>query len=131
MRLNAWVSPYSYSISADEDPQIYAVWTVTYPANFVHDYCYVIVAVGEKGSDPVWYYDGYYVVGSGGGGDVDVYCNSDDGDAQFEWDISEASPPVSVGDYYALVYAEAWEGWPIPSKIIYDDTQTNDFELTV
>ena len=129
MRLNAWVSPGSYQIP-DEDPQIYSVWDVTDPEDFEHAYCYVKVTIHKKMTTLNWEYEGDFVVGSGGGGDVDVYCNQDDGDAQLSWDISAASPPVSAGDYYAVVYAEAWDAWPFPDNVVYDTAQSNDFELT-
>ena len=125
MRLNAWVSPDEYE--TPDKAKIYAVYVVTYPPDYDQDYCYVIVAIAKVGSSPAWYYDGYYIVGSGGGGDVDVGCNSDDGEAQFEWDYDNAVPETFDGYYYALVYAEAWEGWTQPTSIVYDETETNEF----
>jgi hypothetical protein len=113
----------------DDDPQMWGDWQVYSPPLFAHDWCYVNVHIQKVMTTVNWDYEGDFLVGSGGGGDVDVECSYQIGDFYFEWDYDAAWPPVSTGTCYAEVYIEAWDEWPWPDNVVSDTAYTDDFYL--
>ncbi len=122
-----WVDQLEY----EEPPVIVnGEFTVNDPPDYDQDYCYAKVVIGKDGYPPWWYYEGEYIVGSGGSGDVTVYCSGDSGTVYFEWEYDIANPTVYPGDYYVGLYAEAWEGYPVPTDIVYGWADPVEFTIS-
>jgi hypothetical protein len=118
MTLSAWTGSSSYDYPT-EDVDIHAEWSVS--GGFSHTRCDVTMDVRHKFSTWVDHYTAYYIPGSGGGGDFNVYCSGDSGDADFDWPSGNGR----LSTFYVDVIVVAHDG---PTEV--DDwTVTNDFVL--
>ncbi len=116
MTLSAWTGKSSYDYPT-EDVDIYAEWSVS--GGFSHTRCNVTMDVRHKFSTWVDHYTAYYIPGSGGGGDFDVYCGGDSGDAYFEWPSGNGWESTFFVEVTVVAYPGPVDDW----------AWTNDFVL--
>ncbi len=81
---SAWTGSSSYTLGSLVDT--YADFTIT-GGGWVK--CEVTMGYRLYGSSLIYRHSGYYIPGSGGGGVVDVWCDSNGGTASYDWDSSE------------------------------------------